>query len=115
MCAVAGMRLPSKVDPSCAPDARDGDVSRSLDRDRHDSYDREDREVTYLSFAPLEPLLRDCPDVDHAAFRLGVTRRTVERWRKRGLTERSADEAAVALGRHPLNIWGRAWAEAESF
>lgn len=39
------------------------------------------------------------------AHRLGVTRRTVQRWRTTGLTDVSADHAAVRLGAHPLEIW----------
>jgi hypothetical protein len=39
------------------------------------------------------------------AARLGVTQRTVERWKAEGLSERQADNVAVALGLHPFEIW----------
>lgn len=39
----------------------------------------------------------------------GVTRRTVSRWRHRGLTWDKADKAACALGLHPASVWGGDW------
>lgn len=58
---------------------------------------------------PLAPL-RDAyerqgrlPGQIHAA--LGITKRTLYKWRERGLSDRQADHAAVALGLHPSNVW----------
>jgi len=34
----------------------------------------------------------------------------VSRWRlEGGIPEHAADRVACALGRHPSNVWGRAW------
>lgn len=52
------------------------------------------------------PALRGCTG-DAIAERIGVTRRTVVRW-KAGtawVTHRHADLAAVRLGCHPSTIW----------
>lgn len=61
---------------------------------------------------PLERLVaREAPPGRPAqptadiAERLGITRRQVARLRHLGLTVRQADELAVALGRHPSEIW----------
>lgn len=43
---------------------------------------------------------------------LGVTTRTVWRWRSTGLTELQADRAAIAAGLHPGNVWDTWWATA---
>jgi hypothetical protein len=40
---------------------------------------------------------------------VGVTRRTVFRWARDGLTWGAADKAACALGLHPSSVWGRDW------
>lgn len=39
---------------------------------------------------------------------LGCSRRTVQRWKITGVTIDIADEIAVALGAHPVELWG--WA-----
>jgi len=36
---------------------------------------------------------------------LGVTDRTVWRWRQTGLMRSTADEVATRLGLHPLEVW----------
>ncbi len=56
---------------------------------------------------PLDPLLAAAghPPIGTLAARIGVARRTVTRWRTNGLTDEQADNAAVMLGYHPLNIW----------
>lgn len=36
-------------------------------------------------------------------------RSVIQRWRKTGLNLRSADRVALALGRHPFELWGRAY------
>jgi hypothetical protein len=43
---------------------------------------------------------------DHGlAAAVGVSRRTIIRWRKDGLTVWAADRAAAALAVHPYEIW----------
>lgn len=39
------------------------------------------------------------------ARRLGVTDRTIWRWKAEGLSDHQADRAACALGRHPVSVW----------
>ena len=46
------------------------------------------------------------------ADRLGVSTRTVWRWRTSGLTTEQADRAAVAAGWHPGTIWDTWWSTA---
>jgi hypothetical protein len=50
------------------------------------------------------------------ASMVGVTSRTVARWRAAGnvLPWPAADEAATALGMHPINIWGWEWVELDA-
>ena len=43
------------------------------------------------------------------ASQVGVSASTAQKWETSGLTDRQADNAAVALGRHPAELWG--WAE----
>lgn len=45
---------------------------------------------------------------------IGVSRRTVTRWAAEGVPIVSADRAAMALGLHPTEVWGRMfyWAAA---
>jgi len=44
------------------------------------------------------------------ALQLGVTRRTVNRWRRAGrVPAGQADTAAVRLGHHPAEIWPTEW------
>ena len=56
----------------------------------------------------IRPLLAAIHHVDDAvtAERIGVTRTTIFRWKREGLTLRSADQAACKLGYHPYLIWG---------
>lgn len=64
---------------------------------------------------PLAPVMELVAPIDDAllAERLGVTRRSVVRWRRDGLTPPRADEVATRLGRHPRDLWGALydWAE----
>ncbi len=46
------------------------------------------------------------------AMRLGVSARTVWRWRASGLTELQADRVAVAAGLHPGSVWDTWWSTA---
>lgn len=65
---------------------------------------------------PLHPRLPLAPLIDATgsrtqtdlALRTGCHVRTVQRWRD-GLTVNAADQVAVALGRHPVTIWGEDW------
>ena len=44
--------------------------------------------------------------VQSAALRLGVTTRTIQRWRANGVPARNCDRLACHVARmHPLNIW----------
>lgn len=61
---------------------------------------------------PIEPLVEIVagrvgpgPSAEAVAQRVGVTERTVLRWRHNGLTRNAADHAATALYLHPVNIW----------
>lgn len=78
--------------------------------------------TTRLPFAPVEELVRrswqplnppHCEPFGTAALadRLDVSRHTVIRWRREGLTEQRADELALHLGTHPAILWP-AWYEA---
>lgn len=72
-----------------------------------------------LPLAPLERLvatwyimagqLRAGNAAQTIADAAGVCRRTVDRWRHKGLDEATADRIAVALGYHPCEVWGDAW------
>lgn len=39
------------------------------------------------------------------AAQVGVTRRTVDRWNREGMSEAVADRVACALGHHPVTLW----------
>ncbi len=61
---------------------------------------------------PLGPLEAAAghPSAAALARQLGVTRRTVNRWRSAGrVPARQADTAAVRLGHHPAEIWPTEW------
>lgn len=58
---------------------------------------------------PLEPLMRELGlyGTSELAHRLGVSRWTVLRMKKAGLTIYQADEVAIrVVGTHPTCIWG---------
>ena len=59
----------------------------------------------------LEARLGHCATQVIAA-RLGVSTRTVWRWRASGLTADQADRAAIAAGWHPVSIWDTWWSTA---
>ena len=81
--------------------------------------------------APLEALIADRPvcttlahrgenSVEHVwwtaadtAAVLGVTRRTIYRWRVNGVDVWAADRAACAAGLHPACVWAD-WFDAEA-
>lgn len=61
----------------------------------------------WLPFEALEPLV---PDVKRAFGQHSKNQRAFYRGRKRGaVTDVAADELAVALGKHPWEIWGDDW------
>ena len=63
-------------------------------------------------FAPLAAAAGN-PGTGALAAQLGVTRRTVHRWRRAGVVPaRRADLAAVRLGHHPAEIWPTEWSAA---
>ena len=62
---------------------------------------------------PLQPLLDACGISRTAlARRVGVSGSTIVAAGERGLTDAQADEWAIALGTHPLMVWGWAWIDA---
>jgi len=66
-----------------------------------------------VSRLPLEPVLRAWgSDVGGLASAANVHRRTVQRWLEEGVTFNLADELAVLVGRHPIELWGGLWLEA---
>jgi hypothetical protein len=42
---------------------------------------------------------------DEIAFRLGMNRHTIRRWRQKGISLTVGDRVAISLGVHPLLIW----------
>jgi hypothetical protein len=56
---------------------------------------------------PIDDLQRIiCAETDgDIALATGFCRRTVQRWRRDGLTPIIADRAAIRAGYHPANIW----------
>ena len=68
-----------------------------------------DGEAELFPFAPLEAAAGH-PSAEALALQLGVTRRTVNRWRSTGrVPADQADTAAVRLGHHPAEIWPTEW------
>ncbi len=72
----------------------------------------------YFPVAPLEAIARTKADLSDDAWNseefaemVGVSSRAIARWRTAGnrLDWKVADRCAVALGLHPLNIWGDDW------
>jgi hypothetical protein len=69
-----------------------------------------------LPFEPLATILgldglRD--GTVRASWACGVDRRTISRWRTRGLDADTADRAAAHAGYHPIEVWGDAFYRAE--
>lgn len=58
----------------------------------------------------IEPLLRLFEHLElsdeELAVRFGTTRHAIIGWRRRGLSLRLADQVAVHIGVHPIEIWG---------
>jgi hypothetical protein len=53
----------------------------------------------------LEPLVRSHGGVSGLARALGRDRTQVSAWRSRGVTVAMADNVAVAVGLHPVEVW----------
>ena len=62
---------------------------------------------THLLRWPLQPLFdaTDTTEYKQLARLTGFPARTIHRWAHNGISDRNADRAAVALGKHPSNIW----------
>lgn len=59
---------------------------------------------------PVGPLLAASGmAAEPTAIAAGFSRRTGSRWRRSGLMPLIADEAAVAFGLHPMDVWGDLW------
>jgi lambda repressor-like predicted transcriptional regulator len=54
---------------------------------------------------PLEPLVRRYGSVRALSEALSRDRAQVQKWRERGVTVLAADDLAVALGLHPVEVW----------
>jgi hypothetical protein len=63
-----------------------------------------------LPFEPLEELVSGRCGL-RTARTLGVDPRQVYRWRAGGLSWAKADELAVRIGLHPVDVWGAEWWE----
>lgn len=61
------------------------------------------RDIKY----PFEPLIKavGAPSILQMAEPTGVTIRTLHRWKKNGIPERSGDEVAVRINSHIAYIW----------
>jgi len=66
-----------------------------------------DGPTTYHLRWPLEPLFRAAGTTEYLelAVRTGFTARTIHRWKNHGISDDYADQAAIALGLHPITIW----------
>lgn len=91
------MRLHRKCPCDACWDAVEG--RRKLPKDR-----------TRYSFDELASFKRPTEGWHGFSARMGVNHSTVLRDWRHGLTERAADEAACALGLHPVLIW-REWCD----
>jgi len=62
---------------------------------------------THLFRWPLQPLFEAAGTSEflELAYLTGFAARTVHRWAEAGLSDQSADRAAIALGLHPYTIW----------
>lgn len=78
-----------------------------------------------LQSMPLEPLERlarlradeqaEFSDVRFATM-LGVSKRSLARWRVTGeIPWTTADAAAVCLGFHPYDVWGETWLQLDNY
>ena len=49
------------------------------------------------------------PSTTDLAELIGVSPRTIIRWRHSGVPDHQADRAAIRVGLHPANIWPAHW------
>jgi transposase len=61
-----------------------------------------------FDFAPLERAAGGGSGRE-LAERFGVTDRTIWRWKRHGVPDAQADNAAVAIGEHPALVWPTEW------
>ena len=56
---------------------------------------------------PVQPLFHaaQTTQVLELALVIGISARTIHRWMHAGISDRQADQAAIALGLHPSLIW----------
>lgn len=54
---------------------------------------------------PLEPLLRACGSGNNLAALTGYRRSHLTHWQREGVPVVAADDMAVALGMHPIELW----------
>jgi hypothetical protein len=80
-----------------------GNVTRYRGSGRRRSLDVDDGDDRF-SFADLEAALGTARACDTAA-RIGASRETVYRWRRRPLDAYAADHYACRAGLHPAEIW----------
>jgi len=77
----------------------------------HDYYlkskGRENERQVPTLYWPIQPLFRaaDTNQFLELAYLTGVSVRTLHRSFDRGLTDDTADRAAIAIGLHPITIW----------
>lgn len=61
-----------------------------------------------FALAPLQQAAGR-PSHSDLAEMVGEKRATVAQWAQRGLNERQADRAAIAVGFHPAEVWADWW------
>jgi len=54
---------------------------------------------------PAAPLIAMFDDIPTAAHVMATTERTIHRWVTGGLSPVTADQAAVRVGLHPVDLW----------
>lgn len=59
----------------------------------------------------LQPLTREC-GTRELGDRVGLSHQIIDIWARRGITWERADVLAIALGRHPGEVWPQWWDEA---
>lgn len=54
---------------------------------------------------PLDPLIRACGSGNNLAALTGYRRARLTQWQRDGVPVCAADNMAVALGMHPIELW----------
>lgn len=67
--------------------------------------------VVARGFLPFSPLwvVSHAVTLGELAEQVGVSHRSVVRWKRTGVPVNSADRVACQLGLNPTTIWGSAW------